>query len=58
MDEDNSLEDEKIKADKFEICSRCGYLVRPGTEEKNRCEHGSNYYINIYRVKLKMNLKF
>lgn len=57
LDEDYTLEDENIEAEEYEICARCGYLVRPGTIEEHRCEHGKKYYIKVYKVKVKTETK-
>lgn len=57
LDEDYSLEDENIEAEEYEICARCGYLVRPGTSDEYRCEHGKKYYVKVYKVKVKTESK-
>ncbi len=49
-DEDHTVENEQIEVEKYEICSRCGYFVRRGTPERQRCEHGSAAYVNVIRV--------
>lgn len=49
-DEDHSLEEEKIHAEEYEICSRCGYLRRKGSSKS--CDH-RGYFIKVYKVRIK-----
>lgn len=51
-DEDHLLEDENIKAEEYEICSRCGFIRRPGTSEENHCEHDNKFFVTIFEVKV------
>lgn len=53
LDEDNTLEDENILAEEYEICSRCGFLVRAGAEDPHRCEHGKKFYVKVFKVEIK-----
>ncbi len=52
LDEDHTLEDERINAEKFEICSKCGHLYKTGLVKRDRCEHGEEYYVRIIRVNI------
>ncbi|WP_028309572.1 helicase-related protein [Desulfitibacter alkalitolerans] len=52
IDEDHSLEDENIKAEEYELCSRCGLLCRPGTPDEKRCGHEMSYFVNVFKIKI------
>lgn len=49
-DEDNSLEEENIRAEEYELCSRCGLLSKP--ESKDRCEHDKKYLVTVFKIKI------
>lgn len=52
LDEDHALDNENISAEEYEICSRCGFLVRAGSSDERRCEHGRKYYVKVFKVKV------
>ena len=49
-DEDNLLEEENIKVEEYELCSRCGLLCKP--ESEHRCEHEKNYFVTVFKIKI------
>lgn len=49
-DEDHSLDDEDIKAEEYELCSRCGFLNRPGAS--NRCEHDKRFLVTVFKIRV------
>lgn len=49
-DEDHSLEEENIKAEEFELCSRCGFLCRPGAPKEHRCEHDKRFFVTVFQI--------
>ena len=49
-DEDHSLSDENIKAEEYELCSRCGLLCRSGAS--NRCEHDKSFLVTVFKIKV------
>lgn len=51
-DEDHTLEHEKIGAEEYELCSRCGFLHRIGKSDSNRCEHSKDSFIKVIRVNI------
>lgn len=51
-DEDHSLEDEDIKVQEYELCSRCGFLSRPGVTDENRCTHDKKFLVTVFKIKV------
>lgn len=51
-DEDHLLEDEKINYEEYNLCSKCGHLSRPGAQKEHCCEHDSQYYVRVFKVKI------
>jgi hypothetical protein len=51
-DEDHSLEDENIKSEEYELCSRCGLLCRPGAADEDRCEHDKRFFVSVFEIKI------
>lgn len=49
-DEDHLLEEENIKAEEYELCSRCGLLCRPGAAGEYRCEHDKRFFVKVYKI--------
>ncbi|WP_341547454.1 DEAD/DEAH box helicase [Desulfitobacterium sp. THU1] len=51
-DEDHLLEDENIKAEEYQLCSRCGYLMKSATINGPTCDHDKKYYVTVFRVNI------
>jgi len=51
-DADHTLEDEKIDTQEYEVCSKCGYILKSNLVNKEYCEHGKKYYTRIIKVKI------
>ena len=51
-DEDHLMENEKIEAEAYEVCARCGHLHKVGRPDSKRCEHGKESYVKVIRVKI------
>lgn len=50
-DSDHPLEEEKIGTEKWQICSRCGFMRKTNIRgEKPTCGHGEEYLVNLVRV--------
>ncbi|MDF2800399.1 MAG: helicase [Anaerocolumna sp.] len=49
-DEDHLLEEENIRAEEYELCSRCGLICRPGVSSEHRCEHDKKFFVTVFKV--------
>ncbi|MBQ8425790.1 MAG: DEAD/DEAH box helicase [Clostridia bacterium] len=49
-DEDNLLEDEKLKTEMYELCPHCGYIRKANAVKKDKCEHNDKEYVKLIKV--------
>ncbi len=52
-DEDHLLVEENIETEEYELCSRCGFLCRPGVSNEHRCEHDKKFFVTVFKVDIK-----
>lgn len=53
-DEDFTMESENMDVEQYELCPYCGFIrkanVVNGKRQKTGCEHGSDSYVNVWKI--------
>lgn len=49
-DDDNTLENENLEAEAYELCPYCGYIRKEKVLNKHKCEHNELDYVKIIKV--------
>lgn len=51
LDDDDTLESEKLKTEQYELCPICGFIRPRNMVHKTKCEHNESNYIVLTKVK-------
>lgn len=49
-DEDDSLADEELETNTFELCPHCGFIRKKNIINKGKCVHNESEYVTVIRV--------
>lgn len=49
-DDEHNLETENMKAEKYEVCARCGFIRKFGKMITECCEHGNDYMVPVIKI--------